>query len=82
MPEDTFVMFPSGPLGKTWFGTTPSESDLMSSGVANVSIVETGVAITTIKKADPVQVETIVSMICLPSFEQADNVYIIDTNAS
>lgn len=79
MPEDTFVMFPDGDLGKTWFGTTPAESDLMSSSVANVSITDTGVAVTTVQKADPVQVETIVSMICLPSFEAADQIYILDT---
>lgn len=78
MPEDTFVMFPDGDLGKTWFGTTPAESDLMSSSVANVSITDTGVAVTTVQKADPVQVETIVSMICLPSFEAADQIYILD----
>ena len=82
MPENTFVMFPDGDLGKTWFGTTPAESDLMSSSVANVSITDTGVAVTTVQKADPVQVETIVSMICLPSFEAADQVYILDTNAA
>lgn len=79
MPENTFVLFPDGKLGNTWFGTTPAESDLMSSGVANVSIVDTGVAITTVKKADPAQVETIVSMICLPDFPLADQVYILDT---
>ena len=81
MPTKTFVMFPDGELGKTWFGTTPAESDLMSGSVANVSITDTGVAVTTVQKADPVQVETIVSMICLPSFEQADQVYILDTDA-
>ena len=79
MPSNTFVMFPAGDLGKTWFGTTPAESDLMSSSVANVSITDTGVAVTTVQKADPVNVETIVSMICLPSFEAADQVYILDT---
>lgn len=79
MPTNTFVLFPEGDLGNTWFGTTPAESDLMSSGVANVSITDTGVAVTTVKKADPVNVETIVSQICLPSFEQANNIYIIDT---
>jgi len=79
MPANTFVMFPDGDLGKTWFGTTPAESDLMSGSVANVSITDTGVAVTTVQKADPVQVETIVSMICLPSFEQADQVFILDT---
>lgn len=81
MPSDTFVMFPDGELGKTWFGTTPAESDLMSGSVANVSITDTGVAVTTVQKADPVQVETIVSMICLPSFEAADQVYILETVA-
>ena len=82
MPEDTFVMFPDGVLGTTWFGTTPAESDLMAGNVANVSITDTGVAVTTVQKTDPVNVETIVSMICLPSFESADEVYIIDTKAA
>lgn len=82
MPANTFVMFPDGDLGKTWFGTTPAESDLMTSNVANVSITDTGVAVTTVKKADLVQVETIVSMICLPSFEGADKIYILDTTAA
>jgi phage tail sheath gpL-like len=54
----------------------------MSGSVANVSITYTGVAVTTVQKADPVQVETIVSMICLPSFESADQVYILDTTAA
>lgn len=79
MPANTFVMFPDGDLGKTWFGTTPAESDLMTGSVANVTITDTGVAVTTVQHADPVQVETIVSMICLPSFEAADAVYILDT---
>ena len=82
MPSNTFVMFPDGDLGKTWFGTTPAESDLMTGNVANVSITDTGVAVTTVQKADPVNVETIVSMICLPSFESADQVYIMDTTAA
>lgn len=82
MPTDTFVMFPDGELGKTWFGTTPAESDLMSGNAVNVSITDTGVAVLTAQKVDPVNVETIVSMICLPSFESADEVYIIDTKAS
>lgn len=81
MPADTFVMFPDGPLGKTWFGTTPAESDLMAGNAADVSIVDTGVAVTMKSEIDPVQVQTIVSMICLPSFEAADEVYILDTKA-
>jgi hypothetical protein len=75
--DDVFVMFPSGALGTTWFGTTPEESDLMASAVANVAITDTGVAVTTIQKADPVNVETKVTQICLPDFPTADQVYIL-----
>jgi hypothetical protein len=82
VPDDTVVLFPAGTLGTTWFGTTPEESDLMGGKVANVSITDTGVAVTTIEKADPVNVETKVTMICLPSFESADSVYILDVIAS
>lgn len=82
VPDDTVVLFPSGRLGTTWFGTTPEESDLMGGKVANVSITDVGVAVTTIEKADPVNVETKVTMICLPSFEAADSVYILDVIAS
>ena len=78
VPDDTFVMFPSGSLGTTWFGTTPEESDLMGKAVANVSITDVGVAVTSINKTDPVNVETKVTMISLPSFEAADQVYILD----
>lgn len=78
VPDDTFVMFPEGALGSTWFGTTPEESDLMASSIANVSIVDTGVAITTIQHAIPVTVETVVTELCMPSFEQADKIVILD----
>lgn len=77
--DDVFCMFPSGQLGTTWFGTTPEQSDLMSNpNVANVSIVDTGVAITTVPKTDPVNVETKVTQICLPDFPTADQIGIID----
>lgn len=79
VPDDTFVLLPAGDLGYTWFGTTPEESDLMaSSAVDNVAIVDTGVAVTTMRHADPVTVETKVSQISLPSFEAADQIVIAD----
>ena len=76
--DDIFVMFPSGALGTGWFGTTPEQSDLMSGTAANVSITDVGVAVTTVKKTDPVNVDTKASMIYLPSFEAADEVSILD----
>lgn len=78
VPADTFVLFPSGALGNTWFGTTPEESDLLGGSAANVAITDVGVAVTSIQKADPVNVETKVTMISLPSFPVADQVYILD----
>lgn len=80
--DDVFVMFPSGKLGNTKFGMTPEQSDLMNSNVANVSITDTGVAVTTTQKTDPVQVETKVTQICLPDFPTADQVYILDVLAA
>lgn len=78
VPDDTFVLFPAGKLGTTWFGTTPEESDLLASAVANVAITDTGVAITSTEKTDPVTIDTKVTMISLPSFEAADQIYIMD----
>lgn len=78
VPDDIFVLLPAGKLGTGWFGTTPEQSDLMSGSAANVAITDTGVAITTSKKIDPVNVDTKVSMIYLPSFETADQIVIAD----
>lgn len=76
-PDDTFTLIPGGTLGNSYYGTTPEESDLMSGNTdAAVEIVNTGVAVTTIKEPHPVNVETIVSAIMLPSFEQIDNIFI------
>lgn len=81
MPDDTFILMPSGNLGTGWFGTTPEQSDLMSQGVANVSITDTGVAVTTTTTTDPVNVQTKVSMIYLPDFPVADQIIIADVIA-
>lgn len=78
IPDDTFVLIPEGKLGTGWFGTTPEQSDLMSGSAANVTITDVGVAVTTVKKTDPVNVDTKVSMIYLPSFEAIDNIIIAD----
>lgn len=82
IPDDLVVLFPAGALGRTWFGTTPEESDLMTGSAANVAITDTGVAVTTVKMTDPVNVETKVTQICLPSFEAADQVAIIDASTT
>ncbi|WP_281868317.1 major capsid protein [Brevibacillus parabrevis] len=76
-PDDYFTLIPEGNLGNLYYGTTPEEADLMSGGTsAEVQVVNTGVAITTVKEPHPVNVETIVSQICLPSFETIDTIFI------
>lgn len=75
--EKHFTLIPEGNLGTTWYGTTPEEADLMAGATsAQVQIVNTGVAITSIKEPHPVNVETIVSEIVLPSFETIDTIFI------
>ncbi len=82
-PDDQVTFIPEGTLGKTWYGTTPEEADLMSGNTnASVSIVNTGIAITTIKEAVPVNVMTVVSQIALPSFERMADVYNLKTKAA
>ena len=74
--DNVVSLFPEGELGNTFFGTTPEESDLMTNSVANVSIVDTGVAITTTKETDPVNVFTKVSQISLPSCPEIDKIIV------
>ncbi|WP_371366291.1 hypothetical protein SRRS_07150 [Sporomusa rhizae] len=78
-PDDVFTLIPEGNLGNTFFGTTPEEADLMSGkSRAKVEIVNTGVAVTTYVEEHPVNALTIVSAVCLPSFESIDSVFIAD----
>lgn len=78
-PDGVFTLLPPGNLGNTYYGTTPEEADLLT-GVsqAQVEIMNTGVAVTSYKKIHPVNVETIVSAICQPSFEAGDSVIIMN----
>ena len=79
IPDNTIVFLPDGNLGETHKGVTPEESDLTNGLSAKVAIVNNGVAVTTSEIVDPVNVETKVSMVALPSFEMADQIYIMDT---
>ena len=82
VPDNTIVFMPDGALGRTNFGTTPEESDLINNLNANVSLVNEAIAVTTTQMVDPVNVDTKVSMIALPSFEEADKVMIVDTEVT
>lgn len=70
------TFLPNGTLGSTWYGTTPEEADLMNGKTdAEVSVVDTGIAILTKKESLPVNIITSVSEIVLPSFENMDKVF-------
>ena len=77
--DDTITFLPEGTLGQTHMGRTPEESDLQALGTANVSVLGNGIAVTTYGTEDPVNVEMKVSMVGMPSFERANEVYILDT---
>lgn len=77
-PDNIIMMLPSGSLGSTWYGTTPEERTLMGSGEANVSIVNTGVAVAVTTTSDPVNTKTTVSEIVLPSFERMEECYALE----
>lgn len=76
-PDGFATLIPDGALGNTWYGTTPEERTLMGSGEADVSIVNTGVAVALTTTSDPVHTKTTVSEIVLPSYERMDSTYVI-----
>lgn len=76
-PDGFATLIPNGALGNTWYGTTPEERTLMGSKEADVSIVNTGVAVAVTVSNDPVQTKTTVSEIVLPSYERMDSTYVI-----
>lgn len=77
VPDGVVALIPDGSLGNTWYGTTPEEADLMGSGQAEVSIVNTGVAITREVTVNPVNVNTFASEIVLPSWERMDECVVL-----
>lgn len=76
-PDNMVAMLPSGAIGTTWYGTTPEEADGNDSG-ASVSIVNTGVAISTYTTPHPVNTFVTASEIVLPSWEKADMCFFLE----
>jgi hypothetical protein len=73
VPDGYVAFIPDGTIGSTWYGTTPEEADLKG-GNAQVSIVNTGVAISQELIQHPVNLNTFASEIVLPSYERMDEV--------
>lgn len=77
-PDNIIMMLPEGQLGTTWYGTTPEERKLTANPTADVSIVNTGVAVAVTVTNDPVNTKTTVSEIVLPSFERMNECYALE----
>lgn len=77
-PDNIVMMLPNGAIGTTWYGTTPEERTLTAKADANVSIVNTGVAVSVTITDDPVNTKTTVSEIVLPSFERMNECYAME----
>lgn len=77
VPDGYVALVPVGSLGNTWYGTTPEEADLMASSGAEVSVVNTGVAVTRVIEPHPVNTNIFASEIVLPSYERMDEVYVM-----
>lgn len=77
VPDGYVAVLPDGALGDTYLGTTPEEADLQGKSIADVAIVDTGVAVTQVLNPHPVNVNTYVSEIVLPSYERMDHVALL-----
>ena len=74
VPDGYVAVAPATTLGRTVYGTTPEEADLLGSGQADVQIVNTGVALTRETTVNPVNVNTYASEIVLPTYEAMNTV--------
>ena len=78
-PDGMVTLLPEGALGNTWFGVTPEEH---RADKLDVTIVDSGIAVSVDTKFDPVQTTTKASEIVLPSFERMDETYMLKVASS
>lgn len=78
-PDGMVTLLPEGTVGTTFYGVTPEQH---RADKLDVSIVDTGIAVTTVVKEDPVQTLTKVSEVLLPSFERMYETYMIKVASS
>ena len=80
-PDDRVTILGADRVGTTWFGTTPEERTLIGSNVADVTVLDRGVAIAVKTEAGPpVKILTTVSQMAIPSYEGMDGVYVLNVN--
>lgn len=81
VPDGYVTFIPEGALGKTWYGTTPEEARLRNGENTEVSIVDTGIAITKHAQVHPAETFIYASEIVLPSYERMNEVVTLKVTA-
>ena len=81
VPDGYVTFVPEGTLGSTWYGTTPEEARLISGANTEVSIVDTGIAITRNVQIHPAVTDIYASEIVLPSYERMNEVVTLKVTA-
>lgn len=78
-PDNKVTLLPAGPLGKTWFGTTPEERTAGQVADVDVTIYGKGIAIAVKSEyGPPALTSTTASEITLPSYEGMDSTYVME----
>lgn len=77
-PDNYVTFLPEGALGSTWYGMTPEERTMLAGTGADITIVDTGVAVAVKNEyGPPVTSTTTASMIVLPSYERMDETFVM-----
>lgn len=78
-PDNKVTLLPEGPLGRTWFGTTPEERTASQVADVDVTIYGKGIAIATKTEYGPPALTSVTaSEITLPSYEGMDSTFVIE----
>lgn len=78
-PDKKVTLLPAGPLGRTWFGTTPEERTAGQVADVDISMYGTGIAVAVKNEYGPPAItSTTASLITLPSYEGMDSVFVIE----
>lgn len=78
-PDNKATLLPTGPLGNTWFGTTPEERTAVQVADVDVSMYGLGIAIATKSEYGPPAITSVTaSEIVLPSYEGMDSTFVLE----
>lgn len=76
-PDGFATLIPNRPLGKTYYGTTPDEVEMLNGAEIDTQVFDNKVTVTVTHTTDPAHTKTTVSEVVLPSFEEIFSTYTI-----